>query len=69
MLFAKHVKQFVYHKIIQIYLQEAAELHSTDSEVKVDYDQEKTQSEIPTPENEKGKSKLTIRFLYYENIS
>ena len=39
--------------------------------VQVGKDQEKAQSEkkIPTPKTEVGKTKLTARYLYYENIS
>ena len=39
--------------------------------VQVGKDQEKAQSEkkIPTPKTEVGKTKLTIRYLYHENIS
>ena len=38
--------------------------------VQVDNDQEKAnQEEIPTPKTELGKTKLTIRYLYLENIS
>ena len=30
---------------------------------------ERNQKEIPTPKTEVGKNKLTIRYLYIENIS
>ena len=42
----------------------------TFKKVQVGKDQERhNQKKIPTPKTEVGKTKLTIRYLYHENIS